>query len=179
MYKVLSEFPRWEVNQEGHIRNVTTKVTKYVRLHATGYYLVQFKSDRKTYSRKVHRLVAESFLPPPTEELLKICESKYPYKPCVNHKDHNKLNNHYTNLEWCDIAHNNKEAILAGVVPPLKGTLNGRAVLTEQIVHEVCKLYVLGKMPSYVMTTMNISRNQATKIKTRATWSHITSKYKW
>ena len=28
-------------------------------------------------------------------------------KPCVNHKDENKLNNSIDNLEWCTISYNN------------------------------------------------------------------------
>lgn len=47
---------------------------------------------QKTY--QVHRLVALSWIPNP-EDL-----------PQVNHKDENKENNHYTNLEWCDAHYN-------------------------------------------------------------------------
>lgn len=39
-------------------------------------------------NQKIHRLVAEAFIPNPQN------------KPIVHHKDHNKYNNHYTNLEW-------------------------------------------------------------------------------
>lgn len=37
---------------------------------------------------RINRLVAQAFIPNPDN------------KPIVHHKDHNKLNNHYNNLEW-------------------------------------------------------------------------------
>ena len=37
----------------------------------------------------VHRLVARFFIPNPLN------------RRCVNHKDGNKANNHFSNLEWC------------------------------------------------------------------------------
>ena len=48
--------------------------------------------ERKTY--RVHRLVAEAYLPNPNN------------LPCVNHKDENKENNALPNLEWCDWSYN-------------------------------------------------------------------------
>lgn len=49
-----------------------------------------------------HRLVAEAFIPNP---------NNYPF---VHHIDHNKSNNHVSNLEWCTPSYNTKAAIAAG-----------------------------------------------------------------
>lgn len=55
-----------------------------------GYLRVVLYKNGKTKTFKVHRLVAEAFIP----NLLNL--------PQVNHRDENKLNNHVENLEWCD-----------------------------------------------------------------------------
>lgn len=72
------------------------KLSKWV--DNVGYYMVAFRvSGKKKYVR-IHRLVAETFIPNPKN------------LPMVNHKDGNKLNNSLTNLEWCTNAYNTQEA---------------------------------------------------------------------
>jgi hypothetical protein len=51
-------------------------------------------NDGKGY--KIHRLVAQAFIPNPDN------------LPCVNHKDENPKNNHVDNLEWCTNQYNVK-----------------------------------------------------------------------
>lgn len=64
--------------------------------------IINGKSVQKLY--KVHRLVAEYFIPRDTNINL-----------VVNHKDGNKLNNNVSNLEWVTISENTKHAYRTGL----------------------------------------------------------------
>lgn len=64
--------------------------------------LVGLSKDKKTKTFKVHRLVAQAFIPNP-ENL-----------PQVNHKDFNPLNNYVDNLEWCTNSYNKEYSYKAG-----------------------------------------------------------------
>ena len=176
-YRVIEEFPRWEISCDGHIRNVKTKKTKYVSFTKSGHLQSEFKKDGKSYMRKVHRLVAFAWLPPPSEELVEECKTLYPFKPCINHIDHNKKNNPYTNLEWCTHTYNTADANAAGLCPPRKGTLNGRAKLTEDVVHEMCAAFEKGMQPKEAEAVFNVSPQQASKIKAGIQWKHIWEQY--
>lgn len=177
MYKVIPDFPRWEINEAGHIRNTKTGADKFVYVSVQGYMSVNFKKNGKQVSKKVHRFVGSLFLPEPEPWLQELCASKWPFKVCINHIDHDKLNNHVSNLEWCDIAHNNKAAMDLGRVPALKGELNGRAILTEELVHKLCKAYESGMKPKESVEVFGISRQQATKIRAGFAWKHIWGQY--
>lgn len=58
------------------------------------YSAVQFSKDSETGTYRVHRLVAETFIPNPGG------------KGYVNHKDRDPYNNHVDNLEWVSHAEN-------------------------------------------------------------------------
>lgn len=63
-------------------------------INTAGYYSVALVRNAKSKSYRVHRLVAEAFLPNPNS------------LPVINHKDENKLNNSVENLEWCTYSYN-------------------------------------------------------------------------
>ena len=54
----------------------------------------QVSLGRKGKKHRVHRIVAEAFIPNPHDY------------PIINHKDENKKNNRVDNLEWCNYAYN-------------------------------------------------------------------------
>lgn len=66
------------------------------RVTDDGYLQVQLSNGDNPKTIKVHRLVAEIFIPNPNE------------LPEVNHKDENKTNNAASNLEWCSHGYNSR-----------------------------------------------------------------------
>lgn len=64
-----------------------------------GYKQVTLYIDGVKRRFKIHRLVALLWLGEPPKD-----------KPTINHKDGNKLNNHYTNLEYATYYENNRHA---------------------------------------------------------------------
>lgn len=60
-----------------------------------GYLQVTLQKSGVRERKKVHRFVAELFIPNP---------ENYGF---INHKDENKRNNFVENLEWCTISYNN------------------------------------------------------------------------
>jgi len=75
-------------NKRGQLLELKCRVNEY------GYSVVRLCLSGKSISKKVHRLVAETYIPNPDN------------LPQVNHKDENKLNNNVSNLEWCDSQYN-------------------------------------------------------------------------
>jgi len=87
------DFKKLEVSTLGRVR--TLKGHCYaIQLNRDGYLYVHFRINGKQFNKKVHRLVAQTFIPN-TNILLE-----------VNHKDGNRTNNNVSNLEWCTRSYN-------------------------------------------------------------------------
>ena len=62
-----------------------------------GYLSYHLKWKNKTYPKRIHRLIAEYYIPNPNNY------------PIVHHKDHNPYNNSIDNLEWVNYYENAKD----------------------------------------------------------------------
>lgn len=95
VWKPIEENNNYLISNYGRIKSLYSgKILKCCILD--GYYRVVIKlTNKKQKMFNVHRLVAEYFLKNPKN------------LRCVNHKDENKLNNYFENLEWCSYSYNN------------------------------------------------------------------------
>lgn len=77
------------ISNYGKVKNIRTNNIRKTSIHHSGYERLWVKSyTGEQISIYIHKAVAELFVPNPDN------------KPIVNHKDGNKLNNFFTNLEW-------------------------------------------------------------------------------
>lgn len=91
----------YEVSSFGRIRSIGQGIgckpnggILTPRFNNDGYLQIHLRKNGKDYSLKIHRIVAQAFIPNPHN------------LPCVNHKDEDKTNNSVENLEWCDRSYN-------------------------------------------------------------------------
>ena len=90
----------YQVSNLGRVRSLNCRGHKGCigiltpRLDGKGYEMVALYKEGKARNTKVHRLVAQAFIPNP---------NNYPQ---VNHKDEDKTNYNVDNLEWCTNEYN-------------------------------------------------------------------------
>lgn len=95
----ISNFNNYYISENGNLYSLVNIKPKLIKpfIDSHGYYCYILVNDNNVrVHKKTHRLVAENFVnnPNPLEFIV------------VNHKDENKLNNNYLNLEWCTSQYN-------------------------------------------------------------------------
>ena len=88
------------INENGLIWSMASSKFKINILGKRGYYTVDLWKNNKRKNFKIHRLIAEYFIPN-TEN-----------KPFINHKNGIKTDNRIENLEWCTQFENNTHSRL-------------------------------------------------------------------
>lgn len=129
-------------------------------LRGKGYQAVGLMKNGKQIRKSVHRLVAEAFIP------------NVENKDQVNHKDGNKTNNHFLNLEWVSNQENIQHSYDTGIRKGTShiGERNTMAKLTDKDV-----LLIKNNNDSVVdlAKKLNVSKSTVYKIKSGIRWQHI------
>lgn len=117
-WKDIEGFPGYRVSSSGRVWS--KKLMRCLEIpegnSKDGYLRIGLWNNNERWTHGVHRLVAIHFIPNPE------------MKPTVNHKDKNRHNNHFSNLEWHTIAEQNAHRNLT-----YKGT---KGIHTKPIVLE-------------------------------------------
>ena len=126
-WKPIQEFNgEYEVSNLGRVRSMKQyggqigRIMPQTKQHH-GYHAVMFWMNNNAYCRKVHRLVAEAFIPNPDN--LKE----------VNHIDGNHDNNQVSNLEWITHQANVQHSFDTGIKQPHRWTAEERRKIGDKV----------------------------------------------
>lgn len=111
----------------------------------------------------VHSLVAEAFLGPRPDRFV------------VNHRDGDKTNNHFSNLEYVSQSENMKHACRLLLVDN-RGEKHSRAKLNDEKVVEILERLRGGETPARLAAEFGVDQSQISHIKHGRAWPHIARK---
>ena len=121
IFTPINDFPAYTIGNYGTIIGARgTPLSTYA--NTKGYVKVALSRKNKTCNRFVHRLIAEHFIPNPSN------------LPTVNHIDGDKSNNTIGNLEWCSYKDNMQHAThIINKMDFLSNTPIARKLNVEQV----------------------------------------------
>ena len=179
-------FPEYCVTKEGQVWSLKVDRLLTPVLNNCGYYFVRiYNYEHKLVNLTIHRLVAKMFCHNPDLE----------NKIQVNHIDGNKLNNHYTNLEWMTPSENTQHSNDAGLRKPTHSHEHtkfpeegevvhdwqeyGNSDLSDDDVHKACKMLQDGYRVCDISAMTGYNRRMVQYIRDRhhLKWKHITELY--
>lgn len=152
-WKEIEGYTDYMVSNLGNVKslgNDKTRKEKILTKQKTtkGYLMVSLSKNGKQKIFKIHRLVAQAFIPNPNN------------LPQVNHKDENKTNNCVENLEWCSAEYNTNygtrnERVSKSI---LQFSLNGEFIRKWNSITEARKELNIGK---HISSCCNGKRTKA------------------
>ena len=139
----------YQVSNTGKVRSLKFNKVKIrkVRIGRDGYYRLNLHNNNGSKTFKIHRLVAESFIPNPSS------------KPFVNHKNLIKTDNSIDNLEWSTPLENTRHYIYNGEKNrkrPYENKTYERIKFSMNDLNEMHKLYLSGFTLSQIAEQYNI-----------------------
>jgi hypothetical protein len=139
IWKPIKDYKNYEVSNKGRVKNIKTNRILKPHLNYSGYLIIGLKKEGKTSNKltscRVHRLVAQAFIPNEDN------------KPHVNHLDGIKTNNAISNLEWVTPHDNMIHAFYNGLsaIPLIRhGMMHKNSKLTDDVVEYIRTHFISG-----------------------------------
>ena len=169
IWKDIPEFEGlYQISNYGNVKSIKRKnrcYSKLLKLHQTGgrgirYLCAVLSKNNKHKTFSVHRIVAQAFIPNSEN------------KPEINHKDANKLNNFYKNLEWVTRQENVNHSVKNNLIPC--GTRCNFSKLTEKEVRFIRHAYDEKIHYKKIAERFGVSISTVYEIGQRKHWKHLT-----
>jgi len=159
----IKNYPDYLIYENGTVYSLKTNKFLKPGLNRGGYYVLNLtKIGQPPKSHRVHRLVAEHFLP----QVKGLRD--------VNHIDGIKTNNDISNLEWSNKRLNGLHAYKMGLnkASPQLGEKHGMSKLEDFDILKIRELH--GSMTNKELANKyNITTTQVWRIVTKRCWKHI------
>jgi hypothetical protein len=160
IYDIMSEY---DVSTYGRVRIRRTKQIRKPHLTHDGYLRMKLCFGGWCKMFTVHRMVALTFIP-----------NDDPSNDTVNHKDDDKTNNHYDNLEWMTRSLNTKLSYKNGRGV---GINHNMVKYSEKEIHQVCKMLTETDNRQYISKITGVTLTVIRDIHIGKTWTHISKDY--
>lgn len=160
----------YEISTAGRVRSYkrigrTENKPKILKLNLRGsdggYWYIQLRRDGRTFTHKVARLVAETFIPNPLG------------LPIVNHKNGIKTQDNVYNLEWCNQSFNLKHAYRTGLKIPVRGEESPNAKLSNTDVRTIRRMGKQQYTLREIAAAFNVSHTTIKKVLSFSKWKHV------
>lgn len=151
----------YEVSNLGRIRRAKTGNLRTVVVSSDGYCQFGLSMNGIRTSKRVHVFVGKCFVPNPHN------------RNSINHKDGNKANPHWKNLEWCTQQENIIHAVETGLMNTAKGERQWLSKFKENDIIEIRNKHKNGIPVTDLANAYNVTYNAIRGIIIGRTWKHI------
>ena len=150
------------INDKGIVTNSSNEQLHYY-ISNSGYQRVTLFINHIRRKFSIHRLVAMTFI------------DDIPEGYVVNHKDGNKLNNDYKNLEIVTVKQNSEHASKNNLVQ--YGENHHKNKYSEKIVRKICVLIEKGISRKEIADKLNVPVKLVYNISLRVEWKRVSDEY--
>lgn len=160
-WRPIPNFPSYEASARGDIRKIFKSTIHVLKPfdNGCGYFTIKAGPKGELKSVLVHKLVASTF------------HGERPAGLVVNHKDGNKRNNRFENLEYVTKEENQAHAVTNLLTA--WGERNPLAKLNSDQVFELVTLAHRGTPRKELSRLFGISLSQVGRIVRRKQWAHL------
>jgi len=161
-WREIENYEDYLISDRGRVYSCKSKKFLKPQNNSTGGYLfVILYKNGVTKTHRIHRLVANTFIP------------NMFGKRTVNHMDGVKTNNFVSNLEWATNKENIHHAVNAGLQDN-KGEKHGQSKLGESQVLEIRRIYSTGEISQRALAKIfDVHQVHIGDIVNRKKWTHI------
>lgn len=155
----------YEIHMDGTIISQKTGRAMKETINAKGYPCITLTINGKPKFYRIHRLLAELFIPNPEN------------KPFVNHKDRDRTNYSLDNLEWVTAQENVVHSVLNGgrknYKRDNKGSRNANSRLSELHVSAIMDLIKIGYSQEKLAIIFDVTQSTISKISNNKLWKQV------